>query len=254
MPGRTSETRVWWREYFDDVFFDLHQAFFDAETSRGEVSAMRELLALPVGARVLDAPCGWGRHTSLWAEAACVAFGVDLSVPLLRRAAQAGAGAGVPNRYAGADLRQLPFPDGSFDAVVNVFTSLGLLATDTEDRRVLEEARRVLRPGGQFLLETMHRDEVVCVFSPRDRWRLPDGTEVQVRRRFDPVTGLSHEHLRWRRGDRRGEKRHALRLRTATEIASLLAAAGFCQVRYLGGWDGRPFRHSSPRLIAIATP
>ena len=84
------------------------------------------------------------------------------------------------------------------------------------------------------------------------RGTLDDGTEVRVRRRFDPVSGISHERLRWRRGADRGRKQHALRLRTATEIAALLAAAGFHDVAWFGDWQGRPLRYDSAHLIAVA--
>lgn len=243
---------AWWRNYFDETFFQLHEDLFPEEDSRREVAAILELLGLPDGSRVLDLPCGWGRHTLLLPEAGQVAFGADLSVDLLRRAVAGAREAGLPNRFAAADVRYLPFRDGSFDAVLNLFTSLGLFLDDREDIRALAEARRVLRPGGQFLLESMHRDDVVCTYAERDRWNLPNGIEVRVRRRFDPVTGISEERLRWRRGEEKGEKRHALKLRTATEIDGLLRAAGFEEIRYHGDWNGEPLRHDSPRVIAIA--
>ncbi|HWV56105.1 MAG TPA: class I SAM-dependent methyltransferase, partial [Longimicrobiales bacterium] len=203
----------WWRTYFDDIFFRLHVSLFPEEQSRREIAAMLELTGLPVGSRVLDLPCGWGRHTNLLAEAGHAAFGADISEALLRQAAADAAGSHLPSRYAAADMRALPFADGSFDAVFNVFTSLGLFARDEDDVRALSEARRVLAPGGRFLLESMHRDDVVAAFAERDRWVLDDGTEVRVRRRFDPVTGVSHERWRWRRGEESGEKRHTIRLR-----------------------------------------
>lgn len=247
-----SGTAPWWRSYFDDVFFRLHDPLFTEEGSRQEVGAMRDLLGLPQGARILDVPCGWGRHTWLFAEAGLDAFGADISTDLLARA--------EPDtrprraRYAAADVRALPFADATFDAVVNVFTSLGLFLQDAEDVRALTEARRVLRPDGALLLESMHRDEVVAAYAERDRWRLPDGTEIRVRRRFDPVTGISHERWRWRAGETEGEKRHTLRLRTATEIDALLRASGFARIQYFGDWGGGPFERDSERLIAIARP
>ncbi len=248
---------AWWRDFFDDSYFDLHASLFPEAESRREVAAMAELLGLPQDARILDLPCGWGRHTALFPEAGMQTFGADLSVPLLRRAADALADAGASLRLAAADLRELPFADASFDAAVNVFTSLGLLLDDEEDLRALREVRRVLRPDGAFLLESMHRDDVIAHYARRDRWTLPDGTEVRVRRRFDPVTGISHERLRWRRRDSdgtasRGEKRHALRLRTATEIDRLLKAAGFTRIVYFGDWDGSALEHDSERVIARA--
>lgn len=242
----------WWRGYFDDDYFRLHDPLFPEEESRAEVAAMREMLGLPEGARILDAPSGWGRHTILLEEAGHRVFGADLSPELLARGKAAAAERGGIYRAAAADIRALPFRDGAFDAVVNVFTSLGLFLSDDEDVRALGEALRVLRPGGRLLLESMHRDDVVAQYAERDAWVLPDGTEVRARRRFDPVTGISHECMRWRRADERGEKRHALRLRTATEIDGLLRRAGFTPVAYFGDWDGSRLERDSPRVIVVA--
>jgi SAM-dependent methyltransferase len=240
----------WWKTYFGDDFFHLHVDLFPEELSRREVAGMIELLQLPADARVLDAPCGWGRHTQLFAEAGYAIVGADLSHALLGRAQTLGPG---PKSLAAADLRMLPFPDASFDAVINVFTSLGLFVDDSEDVRAVCEAHRLLKPGGRLLLESMHRDDVIASFAPRDMWLLPDGTEVRVLRRFNPITGVSYERLKWRRGEESGRKRHAMRLRTATEIDDLLRVGGFDDVEYYGDWHGKPFAHDDASLIAIAT-
>jgi SAM-dependent methyltransferase len=239
----------WWRHAFDDEYYRLHAPLFSEEDSRQEVAALIELLGLPLGARILDAPCGWGRHLPLLEEAGFRVTGLDLSTALLRRAARGRRRR--PDRVA-ADLRWLPFEAASFDGVINVFTSLGVFHTDRDDLRLLREARRVLVPGGRFLLEAMHRDDVVRHFAVRDRWELPDGTRVSARREFDPVTGLSHERWRWVRGAESGEREQILRLRTATEVARLIRRAGFAAARFFGDWDGSPLSHRSPRLIAVA--
>lgn len=252
----------WWRTYFDRRYFEMHADLFPEERSRREVAGMRELLGLPHGARVLDAPCGWGRHTELLAAAGLRTIGADLSYELLEQVSRTDADAWLRSDplvddapfavYVAADIRHLPFADDSFDAVLNVFTSLGLFLNDDDDLAALREARRVLRPGGALLLESMHRDDVIAHYAERDRWSLPDGTEVRVRRRFDPVAGISRERLEWRRGETRGRKSHALRLRTATEIDALLRRAGFRRIEYFGDWDGRPFHHTAESLIAVA--
>jgi SAM-dependent methyltransferase len=262
---------AWWRTYFDDAYFELHDPLFDEARSRREVAGMRELLGLTEGARVLDAPCGWGRHAHLLASGGCSTVGADLSADLLRRAAAGravaaddaasaeaapadgtAASAGAVAGFVAADIRALPFADASFDAVINVFSSLGLFLSDEDDVAALREARRVLRPGGRLLLESMHRDDVIRSYATRDRWTLPDGTEVRVRRRFDAVTGVSHERLRWRRGASEGRKAHSMRLRTATDLAAVLAAAGFENVDWFGDWDGTPFDWRHESIIAVA--
>jgi SAM-dependent methyltransferase len=247
--ARKNRHEGWWRTYFDDAFYDLHEPLFREAASRREVAAMRELLALPESARILDVPCGWGRHTSLFAEAGHDAHGSDLSTVLLARADRTASRGPC---YTAADVRALPYADASFDAVVNVFTSLGLFTDDREDVRALREAFRVLVPGGALLLESMQRDEVLCAYAERDRWKLPDGTEVRVRRRFDPVSGISREVLRWRRGNARGEKRHALRLRTATDMDRLFRIAGFRERTYYGDWNGERLTHESEHMIVVA--
>jgi ubiquinone/menaquinone biosynthesis C-methylase UbiE len=248
---------AWWRTYFDERYFEMHDPLFTDALSRAEVAGMCELLGLPLGARVLDAPCGWGRHSALLAGAGMHVVGADISLDLLRHAPRGedpdAAAAGAERAaYVAADIRHLPFPAASFTAVLNVFTSLGLFLSDEDDRAALCEARRVLEPGGALLFESMHRDDVLRSFAPSDEWTLPDGTQVQVRRRFDAVSGISHERLRWRRGEMSGRKTHALRLRTATEIDALLRAAGFSRIDYFGSFAGRPFSYRSASLIALA--
>ena len=249
----------WWRDYFGDDFFDLHHELFPEELSRREVAGMLELLQVPVGGVVLDVPCGWGRHSVLLAEHGVHVVGSDLSFDLLKRIPagpgrqSSGPGPGRLVSCVAADIRMQPLRSASFDAVINVFTSLGLFLDDAEDIRALREARRLLKPGGKFLLESMHRDDVIASYAERDRWFLPNGTEVRVRRRFDPVAGISYEKLRWKQGTETGRKEHALRLRTAGEIDALLRAAGFEEIEYFGDWDGGRFSHRDSSLIAVAT-
>ena len=247
-----SSEQGWWRDYFGDDFFDLHHDLFPEELSRREVGGMVELLELPVGATVLDVPCGWGRHSVLLAEQGYRVVGSDLSYDLLKRMGEGARMGPAPVRSVSADIRMQPLRSASFDAVINVFTSLGLFLDDAEDLRALREAHRLLKPGGRFLLESMHRDDVIASYAERDRWFLPDGTEVRVRRRFDPVEGISYEKLQWKKGEQTGRKQHALRLRTAGEIDGLLRAAGFTSIEYYGDWEGSEFTHRDASLIAVA--
>lgn len=243
--------------FFDDDYRRLLAPFHGEEDARREVAALRELLGLAQEDRVLDLGCGWGRHLSLLAGAGHDVIGADLSPALLRQVPFTASGPDHPHEprrapLAAADMRALPLTDRSFDVVLNLATSLGLLLDD-DALAALLEVHRVLRPAGRFLIEGMHRDDVVAGFAPRVRWVLDDGTEVRARRRFDPLRGVSEEVLRWRGPAGAGEKRHALRIRSATEIVGLLQEAGFSVVDAFGDWSGRPFRHSSPRLLLVAT-
>ena len=250
--------------FFDDDYRRVLEPFHAESEARTETAALRELLGLSQGDRVLDLGCGWGRHLSLLHQAGHDVTGLDLSLPLLRHVHVAGV-AGAP--VAAGDMLQLPFRTASFDVVLNLATSFGLFLDDGLAIRALREVRRVLRPRGRLLMEGMHRDDVVAGYAGRDRWELDDGTEVRVRRRFNALTGVSHEVLRWGRprapegrggaaAEGAGErvKRHSLRLRTATELIALLGAAELTLRQAWGDWDGETFQFDSPRLIVVATP
>ena len=79
----------------------------------------------------------------------------DPSVPMLRRARHRAAEAGRDVTFVEAPAEQLPFEDDSFDTVV----SMVVLCTVEDQRRALQEIRRVLRPTGQFLFSEHVRSE-----------------------------------------------------------------------------------------------
>jgi len=248
----TGRDAGWWRGYFDEEFVRIYRPMLDARRSRVEARAAMDLLAAPDGARILDVACGWGRHAVEVARGGFDVVGVDRSPTLIRRAARLAGRSGVAAGWVVGDMRALPF-EGCFDGAISMFTSLGYFGVgDEDDLRTLRGARRALRPGGRLLIETVHRDLIAREFAERDWWTGPGGRLIWVEREFDAVRGMVHDVLRWRDPDGgTGEKRHSLRLRTATEWGVLLRTAGLEVVDCLGEWDGEAFHHESPRLIIL---
>jgi malonyl-CoA O-methyltransferase len=120
---------------------------------QAEERAMLELMPAELtGLAVLDAGCGSGRYMrhALRRGAARVA-GIDLSPPMLRRAAATPC-AGIPLQVAQARLTALPLPDAFADLTV-----CGLVIGHLEALGpALTELRRVTRPGGTLLLSDIH--------------------------------------------------------------------------------------------------
>jgi ubiquinone/menaquinone biosynthesis C-methylase UbiE len=150
-----------------------------------------------------------------------------------------------------ADYRELPQPDESFDAALNLFSSLGYFG-DEEDTRALREIRRVLRPGGRLVIEIMHRDALVHRFREHDWHLVGEGRMLLEQRTFDPAAGIAQTTQTLIETDGTRESRtFSLRVYTATELLALLAAAGFDEARCLGDLNGGPFITES-RLVVVA--
>lgn len=104
------------------------------------------------GGAVLDIGCGEGRHARAFAEAGHPVAALDY-VPLAVEKARAQAARLGPGRgpwWMVADAFHLPFASGAFPVAVDygVFHHIKV----PEQKSYIEEVRRVLAPGGCFLL------------------------------------------------------------------------------------------------------
>ncbi len=211
-----------------------------------------ELLELPDGAKILDCPCGQGRHAHLLAEAGYTVMGFDYSMPLLRIARQRGTGRRL--RYRQGDMRALPAEwTGRFDAVLNLFTSFGFFDDVRDDARVITEFARVLAPGGRLVWYGGSRDGVVSRWVGRDSWKTTDGTAVSHDRSFDPVSGEISIQTTWRGPSGTGQRLHRIRLYTATRLAELCRDAGLEVEAVYDGLEDRPLRRTSAEMLLVAT-
>ncbi|HEX3759925.1 MAG TPA: methyltransferase domain-containing protein [Kofleriaceae bacterium] len=113
---------------------------------------------------VLETACGTGIVTRRLREALpydALLVATDLNEPMLA-VARRTVGPSINVAWACADMSKLKFSDGEFDAVVCQF---GLMSVP-DKLAAVREARRVLRPGGSFLVTTwgsLERNPVVAL-------------------------------------------------------------------------------------------
>ena len=111
----------------------------------------RSLLARARG-DTLEVAVGTGLNLQFYDRASLTSLtAIDLSEGMLRQAQQAATALGLPPAlidFRAADVASLPFPDDSFDSVVDTFS----LCVFPDPLAALESMARVLRPSGRLLL------------------------------------------------------------------------------------------------------
>jgi SAM-dependent methyltransferase len=242
----------WYASWFGEEYLALYPERDDREARLQTVFA-RELLDVHARAgrmRFLDLACGTGRHAVALDDGRGGVVGLDLSAPLLaaavRREERPKPG------YVRADMRQLPFADGTFGAVVNFFTSFGYFEAAEEDARVVKEVARVLAPGGAFLSDVFNMDRVVATLASREEKTIA-GERVCIRRRYDPEGRIVEKEIEMGTGEGRRIFRERVRAFSENELHDLHGSAGLRVVATYGDFDGSPFdRRRSPRLILLA--
>lgn len=247
--------REWFRGFFDATYLATDRPALTPRRTRAEVDFAVRVLRLASGARVLDVPCGFGRHSAELARRGYAAVGVDLSPYMLREARRAYR-QGSHLRFIQEDMRRLAYR-AEFDAVVCLFTSFGYF-TERENVATLERMARALRPGGRLLMD--HRNPDYDVTLPTHSWREPRRglyvlwtLEVNPRTHVHEATWLIVSGGAGRRGSPRViRKRFRLRLWTLPQWRRRLRGAGLRLVRAYGDFSGRPFRRESSRLLIVA--
>jgi SAM-dependent methyltransferase len=169
-----------------------------------------DLLGLRPGDRVLDVGAGFGRHAFEVARRGGRVVALDYAADEVTQT-RATIGAMVADgeisidQFLGVlrgDATRLPFPDGSFDAVI----TSEVLEHIQNDVGAIAEMYRVLRPGGVFaatvpswMPETVNwrlSDEYHAPKSPGGHVRIYTATELQAKLRAAglQVTGRHRAH------------------------------------------------------------
>ncbi len=230
----------WFEEWFGEEYLRLYPHRDGAEAERA-VALLVEATGLQARWRVLDVACGAGRHTRAFRRAGARCVGVDLSAALLRVARTV-----TDAPLVRADMRALPIRTGSMDLTVNLFTSFGYFAHETEHVAALHEMVETVRPGGWFAIDFLNPATVRARLVPSERLAL-QGRDVEVTRSLSPdghyVSKTIHTEGRF--------FVERVRLFEPDEIETMLGRTGITVRRRFGDYDASPMLPGSPRTILV---
>jgi SAM-dependent methyltransferase len=245
--------------------WDEYAAFYDWENARTlgrrDLPFWRSLVAREA-APTLELGCGTGRLLIPLARAGLPVVGIDRSEPMLARAVARSRRLVRRRRprVLRGDIRSLPFAAQSFGVVMAPYGLFQSLVRPADLTRLVDEVRRVLRPGGVLGVDLV--PDLPKWREYRGRVSLKGHSEsgghitLVESVRQDRKRGLTifDEEFTERTGRRVERRKFSLTFRTVAlkTVVRRLERAGFAIDAVLGDYRGAPWHDQADVWLVIA--
>lgn len=236
----------WYEDFFSPAVNRFWEKMVPPEATVADLGfIVRNIPAPP--ARILDVPCGAGRHALGLAGAGYEVTGLDLSDDAIARA-RAAAG-DLPVTFVRGDMRQLP-AGAAFDAAICFGNSLSYF-DDAGMAAFFAELARAVRQGGHLLL-----DSGVCAESifplTADRELAFEGGSYRSRYAYDALRSVLKTDAELVLDGATHRLRYAHHVVTSGALIGRLAAAGFATLALFADTEETPYAPGAPRLLLVA--
>ena len=233
----------WYENWFDEVYLELYPHRSQAEASQAIRSILPLMSSMPQGP-MLDLACGLGRHLICLSDLYPEAFGMDLSLTLLKKTTPT-----LRSQVFCANMLNLPLKASSLSAVFMWFTSFGYF-DDSDNRSLIKNISNTLKPKGFFLVDLFNEKLIRQSLVSEDTQETEHYLFLNQRRLEGSL--LTKDILITRKST--GAKRRVqerIRLYQPDEMNNLMEANDLRLKLTLGGYDGTSFQPLAPRWIGI---
>ena len=176
--------KKWYETFFSGVALEFWRRCVTPELTCAEVEFLESALAMPKGGRVLDIPCGNGRHAGELAARGYRVTGVDLAAEFVEEAR-----ARCPEaKFVEGDMHAIRYED-EFDGAFCFGNSFGYAGYE-ESCEFLAAVGRALKPGARFAIDTGLAAESILPTRVPQRWIRVNGRSISLKRNRSHEPGM----------------------------------------------------------------
>jgi SAM-dependent methyltransferase len=235
----------WFRDWFNSPYYHLLYRKRDVAEADHFIRNLVNYLQLPKDATVWDLACGMGRHSIKLNSLGLKVVGTDLSPESIEAASR---NANEKLDFFVHDMRT-PFRINYFDAVLNLFTSIGYFSDPRDNYAVFQNVYNALKPGGMFVVDFFNSAKVKNCLVPSATEKRGEIT-FHINKRLEGCKIIKQINFTDKGKDFSFEEKVIMySLSDLTEYAS---KAGFVLKETFGNYDLEKFDEiNSDRLIAV---
>lgn len=244
---------AWYRTFFDGITVDFWRIAATPEWTQRDIELAWRELNLKAGDRVLDCPCGHGRHSVELARRGCRVTGIDVSAYCLKLAGQAAEAAGVEISLRQGDMLDLGELPG-IDAAITLGNSFGYL-NHAGMSQFCRSVAAALRPGGRWLIENCAAAESLLPKLKSEGEYTLGSIHVHSRNRYLTDESCLETTYECTRDGQTESLTNWHFVFTAAEIRRMLVAAGLRVIAMYGTSNSEPHALGNPLyLVAEKSP
>lgn len=240
----------WYKDFFRGVVVELWRTAIPPEQTKAETEFLHRIFGGKPRAKLLDVPCGSGRHSVELASRGYLITGVDFSEDCLQDARECAARAGVTVQWVRADMLNLSWTsefDGAF-CLGNSFHYFDAQGT----RAFVAGIARALKPGGRFIVDAgTVAESILPVFREREWYKVGDILFL-IENVYRPADSCLETRCTFVRGEHIETRTAFHWVYTVREIRRMLEEAGLTPNQLYSSPGGEPYKLGSPSLILIA--
>jgi SAM-dependent methyltransferase len=239
----------WWQDFFSGVVVDMWLRAVPEEQTRLEIDFIRKMLRVEPPTRLLDVPCGGGRHSFRLAAAGYRMTGVDISADFLAAARSKASERNLPISWVQGNMSEIAWRE-EFDGAFCFGNCFGYL-DDEGNAAFLKAVYRSLKPGASFALDyPMVLEARVPHFQERNWFQLGDIFFLEDEQ-YDPAGGRTVTEYTLVQGGAMVKRPASHRNYTYREICRMFDQAGFSDVQAYGSLSEEPFKLGSQGLFLV---
>ena len=237
--------KEWFENWFDSPAYHLLYQNRDFDEARRFLDQLEQHLGFRPDDEILDVACGKGRFSVYLNQKGYRVTGVDISPNSIREASRA---ANERLRFLLGDMRDLRL-GRSYDVVLNMFTSFGYFASQSENERAICSMAACLKEGGVLVLDFLNTVRVLRQLPARETV-LRDGIRFDIYKHLQNGFILKEIDFLWE-----GRQHHVQERVKALEqrdFERLFSACGLEVVFLAGNYLLEPYSAEAERMIFFA--
>ncbi|WP_029034933.1 class I SAM-dependent DNA methyltransferase [Salinimicrobium terrae] len=234
----------WFSSWFDTPYYHILYKNRGDEEAQEFMQNMVEFLKLPKGASILDLACGKGRHSVYLNELGYDVTGVDLSENSISYAKQ------FENDTLKFYTHCMCTPlKQKFDAVFNLFTSLGYFDEEKENLESIIAIKEEIKEGGWGVIDFMNVKKVIRELVPSEIKKVK-GIDFKISRRVE--NGFILKDIKFEDEGEEYTFTEKVMALTLEKFRLYFFKAGIELVHTFGNYNLEPYDEStSDRLILV---